>query len=197
MVRILASELKKEVMVVDTSNEIGGGGLTPHPCIQPARRMPVGKERQDKLLIQAVQNHTPEVVVIDEIGTKKEVIAAKTIAQRGVAMVATAHGTSLETLVKDPDLVHLIGGTKSATLGDSEARLRSQGTNKPSQKTITERAGSPTFSVVVEIQSYKCWRIHHDVAASVDSLLRGNAPKVEQRQVNADGSVTVKRATSS
>ena len=142
----MADELGKRVVVVDTSNEIAGDGDTPHPAIGSARRMQVAQpEYQKDIMIEAVENHTPEVIVVDEIGTEAEAQAARTIAERGVMLIATAHGNSLESLIKNPTLSDLVGGIQSVTLGDDEARRRS------SQKTVLEREKQPTFDIVIEI----------------------------------------------
>ena len=144
--RLVADELGKRVVVVDTSNEIAGDGDTPHPAIGHARRMQVRQpEFQKDIMIEAVENHTPEVIVVDEIGTEAEAQAARTIAERGVMLIATAHGTSLESLIKNPTLSDLVGGIQSVTLGDDEARRRA------SQKTVLEREKQPTFDIVIEI----------------------------------------------
>ena len=182
--RVLADELQRRVVVIDTSNEIAGDGDIPHPAIGRARRMQVGRpELQHQVMIEAVENHMPEVIVIDEIGTELEAQAARTIAERGVMLVATAHGNALANLVKNPTLSDLVGGIQSVTLGDDEARRRR------SQKTVLERAAEPTFPVAVEMHSRHRWAVHTDVAATVDLLLRGQLPLVQQRELSLDGSV--------
>ena len=124
--RLVADELGKRVVIVDTSNEIAGDGDTPHPAVGHARRMQVRQpEYQKDIMIEAVENHTPEVIVVDEIGTEAEAQAARTIAERGVMLIATAHGNSLESLIKNPTLSDLVGGIQSVTLGDDEAKRRS------------------------------------------------------------------------
>jgi len=189
--RILADE--KQVVVVDTSNEIAGDGSSAHECIGKARRMQVqDRSRQDEVLIEAVQNHTPQVIVIDEIATSKEVEAASSISQRGVSMVATAHGNNLHSLMSNPPLVRLIGGIESVTLGDAEARARSKNfaSGKPEpKKTVLERRGSPIFQVVIELLGYRKWRIHKRVDQVVDALLRGEDPIAEVRWQEEDGSM--------
>ena len=182
--RVLADDLHRRVVVIDTSNEIAGDGDIPHPAIGRARRMQVGRpELQHQVMIEAVENHMPEVIVIDEIGTELEAQAARTIAERGVMLVATAHGNALANLIKNPTLSDLVGGIQSVTLGDDEARRRR------SQKTVLERAAEPTFPVAVEMHSRHRWAVHTNVAATVDLLLRGQLPLVQQRELTVDGSV--------
>mgnify|MGYP006287898433 CR=1 FL=1 len=165
--RVLADELGKRVVVVDTSNEIAGDGDIPHPAIGGARRMQVPQpERQHAVMIEAVENHMPEAIVIDEIGTAAEVLAARTIAERGVQLVGTAHGTTLENLLQNPTLSDLVGGVQTVTLGDEEARHRG------SQKTVSERKGPPTFDAVVELVDRDHLLLHPDSARTVDDLLR-------------------------
>ncbi len=182
--RVLADDFRKRVIIVDTSNEIGGDGDIPHPAIGRARRMQVPKpELQHAVMIEAVENHMPEVIVIDEIGTELEAAAARTIAERGVQLVATAHGNTLENLMLNPTLSDLIGGIQSVTLGDEEARRRG------TQKTILERRAPPTFDIVVEIQDWGTVAVHHDVAEVVDSILRGFPTAAEIRHRREDGQV--------
>jgi len=180
--RVLADELGKRVVVIDTSNEIAGDGDIPHPAIGRARRMQVARpELQHQVMIEAVENHMPEVIVIDEIGTELEAQAARTIAERGVMLVATAHGNELANLVKNPTLSDLVGGIESVTLGDEEARRRR------SQKTVLERAAEPTFPLAVEMHSRHRWSVHRDVARTVDLLLRGQLPRPQVRELDAEG----------
>ena len=182
--RVLADDANKRVVIVDTSNEIGGDGDIPHPAIGGARRMQVATPAmQHAVMIEAVENHMPEVIVIDEIGTELEASAARTIAERGVQLVGTAHGNTLENLMANPTLADLIGGIQSVTLGDEEARRRG------SQKSILERRAPPTFDAVVEIQSWHRVALHEDVAATVDAKLRGYAARPEVRQLNASGRI--------
>ena len=182
--RVLADELNKRVIIVDTSNEIAGDGDIPHPAIGSARRMQVASpQMQHAVMIEAVENHMPEVIVIDEIGTELEAHAARTIAERGVQLVGTAHGNTLENLMANPTLSDLIGGIQSVTLGDEEARRRG------TQKSILERKAPPTFHVVVEIQSWDRVSIHRDVAETVDSLLRSFPIPAEVRQLAVDGRI--------
>jgi stage III sporulation protein SpoIIIAA len=165
--RVLADDLGKRVIVIDTSNEIGGDGDIPHPAIGSARRMQVPRpDRQHAVMIEAVENHMPEVIIVDEIGTAEEAVAARTIAERGVQLIGTAHGNTLENLVHNPTLADLVGGVQAVTLGDDEARLRG------TQKTVLERKGPPTFPVVVEIASREQLNVHVDAAEAVDDLLR-------------------------
>ena len=180
--RVLADDLGKRVVVIDTSNEIAGDGDIPHPAIGRARRMQVARpELQHQVMIEAVENHMPEVIVIDEIGTELEAQAARTIAERGVMLVATAHGNELANLVKNPTLSDLVGGIESVTLGDEEARRRR------SQKTVLERAAEPTFPLAVEMHSRHRWLVHRDVARTVDLLLRGQLPRPQVRELDGDG----------
>ncbi len=182
--RVLADDLQRRVVIIDTSNEIAGDGDVPHPAIGRARRMQVARpELQHQVMIEAVENHMPEVIVIDEIGTELEAQAARTIAERGVMLVATAHGNALANLIKNPTLSDLVGGIQSVTLGDDEARRRR------SQKTVLERAADPTFPVAVEMHSRQRWSIHTDVAFTVDQLLRGLQPRPQERELAADGAV--------
>ena len=174
--RVLADDFNKRVVIVDTSNEIAGDGDIPHPAIGRARRMQVATPAmQHAVMIEAVENHMPEVIIIDEIGTELEAQAARTIAERGVQLVGTAHGNTLDNLMMNPTLSDLIGGIQSVTLGDEEARRRG------TQKSILERKAPPTFDVVVEIQSFEKVAIHPDVAAVVDATLRGHFVPVEVR----------------
>ncbi|GBC90878.1 MAG: hypothetical protein N2045_04845 [Fimbriimonadales bacterium] len=174
--RVLADEYDKRVVIVDTSNEIAGDGDIPHPGIGFARRMQVPEPSlQHAVMIEAVENHMPEVIVIDEIGTELEAYAARTIAERGVQLIGTAHGTSLENLLMNPTLSDLVGGIQTVTLSDEEARRRG------TQKTVLERKAPPTFDVVIEILDYHRLAIHHDVAQTVDRMLRGHPPRPEIR----------------
>ncbi|MBI2766890.1 MAG: AAA family ATPase [Chloroflexi bacterium] len=184
--RVLADDANKRVIIVDTSNEIGGDGDIPHPAIGGARRMQVATPaNQHAVMIEAVENHMPEVIVIDEIGTELEAAAARTIAERGVQLVGTAHGTELENLMLNPTLADLIGGIQSVTLGDEEARRRG------TQKSILERKAPPTFDVVVEIQSWQRVALHADVAATVDAMLRGYDAAPEVRQLGFGGRLEI------
>jgi stage III sporulation protein SpoIIIAA len=184
--RVLADEFKKRVIIVDTSNEIAGDGDIPHPAIGHARRMQVPTPtQQESVMIEAVENHMPEVVVIDEIGTQAEAEAARTIAERGVMLVATAHGISLENLVTNPTLSDLIGGIQAVTLSDDEARRRG------TQKTVLERKAAPTFDILIEITEMDKLAIHNDVAGTVDRMLRGVVPRPEIRIRSIEGQVKV------
>lgn len=187
--RVLADEDKKRVIIVDTSNEIAGDGDIPHPAIGHARRLQVPTPpEQHAVMIEAVENHMPEVIVIDEIGTEMEARAARTIAERGVQLIGTAHGNTLENLVMNPTLADLIGGIQTVTLGDEEARRRR------TQKSILERTSQPTFNVVVEIQDRDQVSIHRDTAGAVDALLRGRPLPTEIRRLDAAGEVVVEKA---
>ena len=187
--RLLADELDKRVVVVDTSNEIAGDGDIPHPGIGRARRMQVATpSEQHATMIEAVENHMPEVVVIDEIGTQAEALAARTIAERGVQLIATAHGNELENLLQNPTLSDLVGGIQAVTLGDDEARRRG------TQKTVLERKAPPTFVVLIEIRDKDRFAVYADVAEVVDRALRGAAARPELRVRGADGSVEIEQA---
>src|ERR671919_2209077 len=187
--RVLADDLRKRVMIVDTSNEIGGDGDIPHPAIGRARRMQVPTPTaQHGVMIEAVENHMPEVIVIDEIGTELEALAARTIAERGVQLVATAHGNTLENLMMNPTLSDLIGGIQSVTLSDEEARRRG------TQKSVLERKAPPTFDVIVEIQDWRRVSVHVDVAETVDAILRGYDTTPESRELTEEGGVSVTEA---
>ena len=184
--RFLADDMNKRVVVVDTSNEIAGDGDIPHPGIGSARRMQVPTPTlQHAVMIEAVENHMPEVIVIDEIGTDLEAAAARTIAERGVQLVGTAHGNTLENLIMNPTLCDLIGGIQSVTLGDEEARRRG------TQKSILERKAPPTFDVVVEIQNWERVSVHANVTETVDSILRGYEVPAEVRELNKTGELKV------
>jgi stage III sporulation protein SpoIIIAA len=185
--RILAES--KRVVVVDTSNEIGGDGDVPHPAVGRARRMQVSTPSlQHEVMIEGVENHNPEVIVIDEIGRELEALAARTIAERGVQLVGTAHGNTLENLLVNPTLSDLVGGIESVTLSDEEARRRG------TQKTVLERRSPPTFDVLIEIQTRDRFAIHHDVGDAVDSLLRGNPIPPEIRSRDAEGQIQIEQA---
>ncbi len=174
--RVLADDLGKRVVVVDTSNEIAGDGDIPHPAIGKARRMQVRTPAlQHEVMIEAVENHMPQVIVIDEIGTELEAQAARTIAERGVQLIGTAHGNNLDNLMLNPTLSDLIGGIQSVTLGDDEARRRR------TQKSVLERKAPPTFDVIVEIQDRERVMVHADVSETVDAMLRGDPVAAEQR----------------
>jgi stage III sporulation protein SpoIIIAA len=184
--RILAES--KRVIIVDTSNEIGGDGDVPHPAVGKARRMQVAKPSlQHEVMIEAVENHNPEVIVIDEIGRELEAAAARTIAERGVQLIGTAHGRTLENLLLNPTLSDLIGGIESVTLSDEEARRRG------TQKTVLERRSPPTFDVLIEIQERDYLIIHPDVAAAVDALVRSVQFKPEIRYRDPKGDIHIEK----
>ena len=186
--RVLADDANRRVIVVDTSNEIAGDGDIPHPAIGRARRMQVRSPAfQHNVMIEAVENHMPEVIIIDEIGIELDANAARTIAERGVQLVATAHGNTLDNLIMNPTLSDLVGGIQSVTLGDIEARRRR------TQKTVLERRAPPTFDILVEIQSWTEVVVQPDVADTVDRMLRGYPIAPEHRNVEADGSVVRSR----
>jgi len=185
--RILAEKLR--VVIVDTSNEIGGDGDVPHPAVGNARRMQVAKPSlQHEVMIEAVENHNPEVIVIDEIGRELEAQAARTIAERGVQLIGTAHGNTLDNILLNPTLSDLIGGIESVTLSDDEARRRG------TQKTVLERRAPPTFDILVEIQDRNHVAVHADISASVDALLRGYPLPPELRSRDADNKIHIQKA---
>ena len=186
--RVLAE--KKRVVVVDTSNEIGGDGDIPHPAVGRARRMQVEMPSlQHEVMIEAVENHNPEAIIIDEIGRELEAMATRTIAERGVQLIATAHGNTLDNLLLNPTLSDLVGGVESVTLSDEEARRRG------TQKTILERRAPPTFDVLIEIQDRQRLLIHHSMAESVDALLRGRPLQAELRHRDSSGKVRTEQIT--
>ncbi|HBP53424.1 MAG TPA: AAA family ATPase [Synechococcus sp. UBA8638] len=188
--RVLADEMDRRVVVIDTSNEIAGDGDIPHPAIGRARRMQVPDPRhQHRVMIEAVENHMPEVIVIDEIGSEQEAWAARTIAERGVQLVGTAHGHQLANLIKNPALRDLIGGLQAVTLGDEEARRRG------SQKTVQERCGPPTFPLAVEMHGRDCWHVHWNVARTVDALLRDRPVQSQVRRLDERGVLHVQNPT--
>jgi stage III sporulation protein SpoIIIAA len=171
---VLADEMEKRVIIIDTSNEIAGDSDIPHSGIGRARRMQVAKtELQHQVMIEAVENHMPQVIIVDEIGTELEVLAARTIAEKGVQLVGTTHGNCLENLIKNPPLSDLIGGIQYVTLSDDEAKRRG------TQKSILERKAYPAFEIVIEINHPNFWTIHEDVKNSVDLFLRG-VPTINQ-----------------
>jgi len=186
--RLLAE--KKRVVIVDTSNEIGGDGDIPHPAVGRARRMQVpAPALQHEVMIEAVENHMPEVIVIDEIGRELEAMAARTIAERGVQLIGTAHGNALDNLLLNPTLADLVGGIESVTLSDEEARRRG------TQKTVLERRAPPTFDVLVEIQDWQQLAVRHDVAQAVDAILRGRPLPTEMRYQDEQGEVQIEQAS--
>jgi len=186
--RVLADQ-KKRVIIVDTSNEIGGDGDIPHPAIGRSRRMQVPTPSlQHEVMIEAVENHMPEVIIIDEIGRALEAEAARTIAERGVQLIGTAHGRTLDNLLLNPTLSDLVGGIESVTLSDEEARRRG------TQKAVLERRAPPTFDVLIEIVDRQHLVVHHDVARAVDALLRGRQPATETRLRDEQGVITIERA---
>ena len=179
--RVLSDGMKKRVIIIDTSNEIAGDGDLPHPSIGKARRMQVSNhQNQHEVMIEAVENHMPEIIIIDEIGTELEAAAARTIAERGVQLVGTAHGNALENLIKNPTITDLIGGIQYVTLGDEEAKRRG------SSKSILERKAPPTFEVAIEIHDPKTWVIHENIEQSVDLLLQGQSLPVQRRSLVQD-----------
>jgi stage III sporulation protein SpoIIIAA len=186
MARVLSE--KRRVIVVDTSNEIGGDGDIPHPAVGRARRMQVPKPAfQHEVMIEAVENHSPEVIIIDEIGREREAAAARTINERGVQLIGTAHGNTLDNLLLNPTLSDLVGGIESVTLSDEEARRRG------TQKTVLERRAPPTFDILIEIQDRQRLAIHRDVATAVDSMLRGRPLGIESRYRDENSEIRVEQ----
>jgi stage III sporulation protein SpoIIIAA len=185
--RVLADEMEKRVIIIDTSNEIAGDSDIPHSGIGRARRMQVAKtELQHQVMLEAVENHMPQVIIIDEIGTELEVLAARTIAEKGVQLVGTTHGNCLENLIKNPPLADLIGGIQYVTLSDDEAKRRG------TQKSILERKAYPAFEIIIEINHQSSWTIHEDVKNSVDLLLRGNFTLGQTRQFSLTEKIKIK-----
>merc|ERR1719444_519118 len=180
--RVLSEEMEKRVVIIDTSNEIAGDSDIPHSGIGRARRLQVSKsELQHQVMIEAVENHMPEVIIIDEIGTELEALAARAIAEKGVQLVGTTHGNCLENLIKNPSLVDLVGGIQYVTLSDDEAKRRG------TQKSILERKAYPAFQLAVEINDRYIWTIHEDVQNSIDLLLQGNYVVSQIRQLTNNG----------
>ena len=185
--RVLADEMQKRVIIIDTANEIAGDSDIPHSGIGRARRMQVAKtELQHQVMIEAVENHMPQIIIVDEIGTELEVLAARTIAEKGVQLVGTTHGNCLENLIKNPPLVDLIGGIQYVTLSDDEAKRRG------TQKSILERKFYPAFEIIIEINTQNSWTIHEDVQKSVDLFLRGNSTIGQIRQFHLTEKIKIK-----
>jgi stage III sporulation protein SpoIIIAA/predicted RNA-binding protein Jag len=187
--RVLSDDFDKRVIVVDTSNEIGGDGDIPHPGIGRARRMQVSSpEKQHAVMIEAVENHMPEVIIVDEIGTEMEAAAARTIAERGVQLIGTAHGIIIENILKNPTLSDLVGGIQTVILGDDEARRRH------TQKAVLERKAPPTFDIAIEIREKDKFAVYKDVGQTIDKLLRGEELSPEIRLRTADGKIEIQEA---
>jgi stage III sporulation protein SpoIIIAA len=185
--RVLSDEMEKRVIIVDTSNEIAGDSDVPHSGIGRARRMQVAKtELQHQIMIEAVENHMPQVIIIDEIGTELEALAARTIAEKGVQLVGTTHGNCLENLIKNPSLSDLIGGIQYVTLSDDEAKRRG------TQKSILERKAYPAFQIVIEINEPNSWTIHENVKDSIDLLLKGNFTVAQVRHFFSNSKTKIK-----
>jgi len=185
--RVLSDEMEKRVIIIDTSNEIAGDSDIPHLGIGRARRMQVSKtELQHQVMLEAVENHMPEVIIIDEIGTELEALAARTIAEKGVQLIGTTHGNCLANLIKNPSLSDLIGGIQYVTLSDEEAKRRG------TQKSILERKAYPAFQITIEINELNYWTIHENVENSIDFLLRGNSSKLQARQLSINGRANIK-----
>ena len=184
--RVLANEMEKRVVIIDTSNEIGGDSDITHSGIGRARRMQVPKtELQHQVMIEAVENHMPQVIIIDEIGTELEVLAARTIAEKGVQLIGTTHGNCLENLIKNPPLSDLIGGIQYVTLSDDEAKRRG------TQKSILERKAYPAFEIIIEINHPNIWTIHENVAISADLFLRKDALICQTRKFQLDEKIQI------
>jgi len=187
MARILSDELEKRVIIVDTSNEIGGDSDVPHNGIGRARRMQVPKtELQYKIMLEAIENHMPQVIIIDEIGTEVEALATRTIAEKGVQLIGTTHGNCLENLIKNPSLSDLVGGIQYVTISDEEAK------RKGTQKSILERKSYPTFQLVIEVNNVSSWTIHENVANTVDLLLRKDFNIAQIRKKKRSGKLFIK-----
>ncbi len=189
--RVLSDECSKRVVIVDTSNEIGGDGDIPHAGIGRSRRMQVRTPpEQHAVMIEAVENHMPQVIVIDEIGTALEAMAARTIAERGVQLVGTAHGSNLDNLLVNPTLNDLLGGIQTVTLSDEEARRRG------TQKSVLERKAPPTFDVLIEIQERDRVVVHMPLDETVDEALRGRMKPPQLRLRGDDGQIVSRIDTS-
>lgn len=187
--RILSTELNKRVIIVDTSNEIAGDGSSPHRAVGRSRRMQVTTpSKQHLVMIEAVENHTPQVIIIDEISGQYDVSAARTIAERGVQLIATAHGLSIENIISNPQLADVLGGIQTVTLSDDEAKRRG------CQKTVLERKYAPTFDIVVEIKEIGTVAVHHDSTLVVDKLLKG-VPSNSEVRTNKGGKVKIEEST--
>ena len=185
--RVLSEEMEKRVIIIDTSNEIGGDSDIPHYGIGKARRMQVRKtELQHQIMMEAIENHMPEIIIIDEIGTELEALAARTIAEKGVQLVGTTHGNSLDNLIKNPTLSDLIGGIQYVTLSDDEAKRRG------TQKSILERKAYPAFQIAIEINDQTLWTIHENVQNSIDLLLRGNVNFEQVREIYLNQKIHIK-----
>ena len=188
VIQLKSLQFAKRIVVVDTSNEIAGDGNVPHSCISLARRMEVAKRsQQHKVLIEAVRNHKPQVIVVDEIGTEKEVEAVRAIAQRGVTIIGTAHGRDLQSILHTPEIDPLLGGKRTETLGDMEMIRRARASGKPMQTTVTKRAGVPPFNMALEIRDYNCVRFYPHVDKATDCLLAGTTFVIEERSRSSDG----------
>merc|ERR1712177_193927 len=185
--RILSDEMEKRVVIIDTSNEIAGDNDIPHLGIGRARRMQVSKtEFQHQIMIEAVENHMPEVIILDEIGTEVEAMTSRIIAEKGVQLIGTTHGNCLENLIKNPSLSDLIGGIQYVILSDEEAKRRR------TQKSILERKAHPAFQIVIEINEQNSWTIHENVKNSIDFILRGNPSISQIRQLSINEKTTIK-----
>lgn len=184
--RILSDELMKRVVIIDTSNEIGGESDIPHSGIGRARRMQVTKsELQHNVMVEAVENHMPEVIIVDEIGTDLEVLAVRTIAERGVQVIGTVHGNNLENLIKNPILMDIVGGVENVILSDEEAKKRG------TQKNILERKASPAFQIAIEINQKNNWFVHENIAQSVDLLLQKQPPYLQSRKITKNSKISI------
>jgi len=185
--RVLSDEMEKRVIIIDTSNEIAGDSDVPHSGIGRARRMQVSKtELQHQIMLEAVENHMPQVIIIDEIGTELEALAARTIAEKGVQLVGTTHGNCLENLIKNPSLSDLIGGVQYVTISDEEAKRRK------TQKSILERKSYPAFQIAIEVNDLDFWTIHESVENSVDLLLRDNFNIAQVRYIKKNEKIAIK-----
>jgi stage III sporulation protein SpoIIIAA len=184
--RILSDEMEKRVVIIDTSNEIAGDSDIPHSGIGRSRRMQVSRaELQHSVMVEAVENHMPEVIIVDEIGTELEVLAARTISERGVQLVGTVHGNCLENLIKNPTLTDIVGGIQNVILSDEEAKRRG------TQKNILERKASPAFHIAVEINQKDNWFVHENIAQSVDFLLQKQSPYLQARVLGNHNKVSI------
>jgi len=162
--RLLSERLGPAVVVVDSHNEIGGDGKIPHPAIGAARRLqvPDGCD-QHEIMREAVRNHYPEVVIIDEVTTRQEADVARTIARRGVRLIATAHGETLADVVHNPELCWLVGGAIETVLHAGAA------------STPCQRAEPPTMEMAVELTRDRTLALYRRVNQAVDAV-HANVP---------------------
>ncbi len=171
----LSTEGGKRVIIIDSCNEIGGEGNVPHFAVGRARRMPIPQgKKQYEIMLEAVESHNPQVLIIDEISTREEAMACKTIGERGIQLLASAHGERIENLIKNPAINTIIGGAASVTVGDKEA-------SKTGNKVVLKREFMPVFSHIIELTSYKEVQIHSNLEKAVDMFFNGSKFNPEVR----------------